>query len=62
MKLSKEINDVKFLKINEDDGGELIEKYDIAGFPTFALFKNGKLVDTKSGKMDEKVLKEFIQS
>ena len=53
---------MKFLKINEDDGGDLVEKYDIAGFPTFVLFKNGKLIDTKSGKMDEKVLKEFIQS
>jgi len=53
---------VKFLKINEDDGGDLVEKYDIAGFPTFALFKNGKLIDTKSGKMDEKVLKDFIKS
>ena len=53
---------MKFLKINEDDGGDLVEKYDIAGFPTFALFKNGKLVDTKSGKMEENVLKDFIKS
>ena len=54
------------IKIISDSTGdlspELIEKYDIAGFPTFALFKNGKLVDTKSGKMDEKVLKQFIKS
>ncbi len=53
---------MKFVKINEDNGNELIEKYDVAGFPTFALFKNGKLIDTKSGKMDEKVLKDFIKS
>ena len=61
-KLSKEFENVKFIRINEENGGDLVEKYDIAGFPTFALFKNGKLIDTKSGKMDEKVLKEFIQS
>ena len=53
---------MKFIRINEENGGDLVEKYDIAGFPTFALFKNGKLVDTKSGKMDEKVLKQFIKS
>ena len=62
IKLSKEITDVKFLKVNEENGNDLIEKYDVAGFPTFCLFKNGKLTDSKSGKMDEKTLKDFIKS
>ena len=53
---------MKFLKVSEDNGSELIDQYEIGGFPTFALFKNGKIVDTKSGKMDEKTLKEFIKS
>ena len=53
---------MKFVKVSEDNGGDLIDKYDVAGFPTFALFKNGKLIDTNSGKMDEKTLKEFIKS
>ena len=60
--MSKEITDVKFLKVNEENGNDLIEKYDVAGFPTFCLFKNGKLTDSKSGKMDEKTLKDFIKS
>ncbi len=53
---------MKFIRINEENGGDLIEKYDIAGFPTFALFKNGKMVDSKSGKMEESELKELIES
>ncbi len=53
---------MKFLKVNEENGADLIEKYDISGFPTFAIFKNGKLIDSRSGKMDEKTLKEFIKS
>ncbi len=53
---------MKFIRINEENGGDLIEKYDIAGFPTFALFKNGKMVDSKSGKMAESELIELIES
>ncbi len=53
---------MKFLKVNEENGGDLIEKYDVAGFPTFCLFKNGKLVDSLSGKKEEKELKDFIKS
>ena len=53
---------MKFIRINEENGGDLIEKYDIGGFPTFALFKNGKMVDSKSGKMEESELIELIKS
>ena len=53
---------MKFLKVSEENGSELIEKFDVAGFPTFVLFKNGEMVDSKSGKMDEKTLKQFIKS
>ena len=55
---------MKFIRINEENGGDLIEKYDIGGFPTFALFKNGKMVDSKSGKMEMlvgfQILKEVM--
>ena len=62
VKVSKELTDVKFVKVNGDDFEELVEKYEIAGFPTFALFKGGELVDSKSGKMDEAALKKFIEA
>ena len=61
-KVSKELPDVKFVKVNGDDFEELVEKYEIAGFPTFALFKNGEMLDSKSGKMDEATLKKYIES
>ena len=61
-KVSEELTDVKFVKINGDENDELMEKYEIAGFPTFAVFKNGKLVDSKSGRLSLEELKEFIES
>ena len=60
--MSKELTDVTFIKINGDDFEDIIEEFEISGYPTFALFKKGKLIDSKSGKMDEKALKNFIQS
>ena len=53
---------MKFLKVNGDDFEDIIEEYDISGYPTFGLFKGGKLIDSKSGKMDEATFKKFIQS
>ena len=61
-KLSKELTDAKFVKVNGDEFEEIIEEYEISGYPTFALFKNGNLLDTKGGRMDENTLKSFIKS
>ena len=56
------LTEVKFVKVNGDELEEIIEEYEISGYPTFALFKNGNLLDTKSGRMDENTLKNFIKS
>jgi thioredoxin 1 len=61
-KVSKELTDVKFIKVNGDDYEDIIEEYEISGYPTFALFKGGKLLDSKSGRMDENTLRSFIKS
>ncbi len=61
VKVSKELTDVKFVKVNGDDFEDLIEKYEVSGYPTFAVFKDGELVESKSGKMDEETLKKFIK-
>ena len=61
-KISNEFSNIKFIKVNGDDFEEIIEQYDISGYPSFGLFKKGELIDSKSGKMEEKVLKKFIQS
>ena len=60
--MSKELTNATFVKINGDDFEDLIEEYEISGFPTFALFKKGELLDTKSGKLDENALKAFINT
>ena len=61
-KVSREINNVKFYKINGDEFEDIVEEYGISGYPTFALFRNGEIVGSKSGKLDESYLKKFIQS
>ena len=61
-KVSREIPNVGFYKVNGEELEDLIEEYEISGYPTFALFKDGKMLDNKSGRMDENGLKKFIQS
>ncbi|CAH0025434.1 unnamed protein product [Clonostachys rhizophaga] len=41
-------NAVTFVKINGDEQPEL-KGYGVTGFPTFLIFKNGKLEDTVKG-------------
>ena len=50
------------MKVNGDEFEDIIEEYEVSGYPTFALFKGGKLINSKSGKMDEEALKKFIKS
>ena len=61
VKVSKELTDVKFVKVNGDDFEDLIEKYEVSGQTTCAVLKDGELVESKSGKMDEETLKKFIK-
>ena len=42
-------NKVIFLKVNVNDHPDIAEKYGVDGWPTFLLFKNGKLVDSVVG-------------
>ena len=53
---------MKFVKVEGDENEEIIEEYEISAYPTFALFKKGQKLDTKSGILDEGKLKEFINS
>ena len=40
---------VLFLKVNVNDHPDIAKKYNVDGWPTFLLFKNGKLVDSVVG-------------
>ena len=56
------MNNVKFLKVNGEENEDIMVKCDISAFPTFVLFKKGKLLDSKACKLDENELKKFINS
>ena len=50
------------LIFNGDEFEDIIDEYEIFGYPTFALFKNSKMLDSHLGKIEESGLKKFIQS
>lgn len=59
-KLSNEMIDVKFVKVNSDHHSDLLAQYKVRGIPTFAVFVNGQNVAQQSGAMGQDGLKNFI--
>lgn len=53
---------VKIGKVNVDDNPDLSTKYDITGVPSVLIFKNGAVVDSKSGLMSMEMLKQKIDA
>lgn len=49
-----------FYKINIDDNPLTAPKYNVSSIPTLILFKNGKIVDTKSGILSLNQIKNFL--
>jgi thioredoxin 1 len=61
--LSNELgDDVSFVKIDADTSGDILEQYKIFGLPTFAVFKDGKMLAQKSGAMPKETLASFVKS
>ena len=56
------MQNVKFAKVEGDSNEEIIDEQEVAGFPTFSLYKSGKKLGFKSGMLDENKLTEFIKS
>lgn len=42
------------------NSNEIAKKFDVMGFPTFILFKNGEIKETKEGMMFEEEFQQFI--
>jgi thioredoxin 1 len=56
-------NKVKFLKINVDDNQSIATKYGIRGIPTIILYKEGKVIATKTGgDLSKTQLAAFLDS
>lgn len=64
-KLEGKLKIVKFhVPIEEviDESNEVVKKYEVMGFPTFLIFKNGELVKSEIGGMEEEYFQNFIDS
>ena len=49
-------------KIDVDVNSETPKKYGVRGIPTLLIFKDGEVVGTKVGAMDESEMKAFIEA
>ena len=47
--ISKEIENVKFYKVNVDENQDLSSAYRVSSIPCFILFNNGKAIATRTG-------------
>ncbi len=52
---------IKIVKINVDDNSATPAQYGIRGIPALLLFKDGQLLETKSGVMTRSQLSAFIE-
>jgi thioredoxin 1 len=62
--LAKNINEVKFAKINIDENSELAGKYKVSSIPCLIIFKKGeevgRIIGAQTYEAIEKKLKEFL--
>ena len=60
-KLDEEMDDVKFVKVDVDENGQIAAQFRITSIPTLILFKDGEMVDMAMGALPEPMLKDFIE-
>lgn len=61
--LATEMGDkLKVAKVNIDENPNAPTKYGVRGIPTFMIFKNGQVVDTRVGGMSKSQLSEWVES
>lgn len=53
---------VKVVKVNVDEEGPLAQQFQIRSIPTIMLYKNGSLIETKSGLMHYPALEDWVVS
>lgn len=53
---------VKVAKVNIDESPEAPTTYGVRGIPTFMVFKDGQVLDTKVGGMSKSQLEEWVDS
>ena len=60
--VEKDLEQVKFVKVDVDENEDLADKYQISTIPTLLIFKDGKVIDTLVGFMPKDSLKAKISS
>ena len=60
--LSKEMKEIKFVKLNVDENNELASRYSVMSIPTFIVFKKGKEVLRQVGGMQKEMLKNKLKN
>lgn len=53
---------VKVAKVNVDENSATSAQYNIRGIPTLIIFKDGKVVATKTGALTKNQLADFINT
>ena len=59
--LSEEVKDVKFIKVDVDEEGDLAREYGVMSIPTIILFENGKEVKRFTGFMNKEEFVKFLK-
>ena len=60
-KLSEEMTDVKFVKLNVDENQESAGKFGVMSIPTMIVFKDGEALERIVGAMPKEMLQENIK-
>jgi len=58
--LSKEEEEIKFVKINVDEASELAAQFNVMSIPFIVVVKEGEVVDSVRGAMPKDQFKEFL--
>lgn len=51
----------KIVKVSFEENPDLVEKYDVAGYPTLIAFKEGQEVSRKAGIQQQPVIEKMIK-
>ena len=58
--VSKELKDIKFIKVDVDKHEDIAREYGIMSIPTLIFFKNGEVVNKNIGLINEEKIQEII--
>ena len=61
-RVSEEVSDVQFVKVNVDEAQEVAQTYQVMAIPTILLIKDGKVIADKNGAMSDDELKSWLES